>query len=216
MTTPPRAVTPAALALSAVLCAVHATTGLWALSTRRVPDAWAALVAERPAELRVLLGDRDSARVAAGEVWRLLTGPLVHASGVHLLVNVVALLALGHLLEPRLGARRWLTVFVLGAVGGGLVSQLSGVVRTDGASGGAYALLGATIAWGRWGAGLDADERLRWVRGLGGFAALNVLWSLVDPRLDAAAHVGGLGIGAWSVWRWARSDRPDSPDTRSG
>jgi membrane associated rhomboid family serine protease len=203
----PRATTPAAWALSAVLCAVHAATGAWALSTRRVPDAWAAFVGERPAELRVLLGDRDSARVAAGELWRLVTGPFVHASGLFLLINVVALLALGQIVETRLGAKRWLVVFLLGAVGGGLVSQLSGVVRTDGASGGAYALLGAAIAWGRWAPDLDDDERRWLVRVLGAFAAANVVWSLVDPRLDAAAHVGGLGIGAWLVWRWMRGAR---------
>ncbi len=195
--------TPAAWALSAVLIAAHVATGAWALSTRRVPDAWAAFVAERPAELRVLLGDRDSARVATGEVWRLLTSPFVHAGGVFLMVNVIAVLALGQILERRIGSSRWLVTFLVGAIGGGLVSQLSGVVRTDGASGGAYALLGAAIAYGWWADGLGDDERRWLVRVLGTFAALNVVWSLVDPRLDAAAHVGGLVIGAALGRSWA-------------
>lgn len=217
----PRPTTPAAWALSAVLCAVHVATGAWALSTRRVPDAWAAFVGERPAELRVLLGDRDSAHVAAGEVWRLVTGPFVHASGVFLAINVVALLALGQIVETRIGARRWLVVFLLGAIGGGVVSQLSGVVRTDGASGGAYALLGAAIAWGRWAPDLDADARRWLVRVLGALAAANVVWSLIDPRLDAAAHAGGLAIGAWLAWRWTHAGRspgarPPTPTSEMG
>lgn len=204
MTEAPRAATPAAWGLSAVLCVVHLATGAWAVSTRRAPDAWSALVAERPVELRIVLGARDSAHVWDGQVWRLLTAPFVHSSLGHLLVNVVAVLVLGQLLEPRVGARRWLGTFVTGAVGAGLVSQLTGVVRTDGASGGAYALLGATIAWGRWADGLDDGER-RWLaQGLGAFAAVNVLWSLIDPRLDAATHVGGLVIGAALGRVWAR------------
>lgn len=57
----------------------------------------------------------DRTAIANGEVWRLVTGHLVHADGVHLAANGAALLLLGGLTETglRLPARAfWATVGV--------------------------------------------------------------------------------------------------------
>lgn len=193
--------TPAAWALVSALTLVHVGTSVWAVATHHAPDLGSALVGERSAALRSLLGSRDAALVWHGEVWRLFTAPLVHAGGVYLLVNVVALWVLGQLAEPQLGWRRWLAVFGLGALGGGVLAQLTGVAHTDGASGGVYALLGAALAWRMWSSEATATERDQ-VRSLAVFIGLNVVWSLVSARLDAATHVGGLLVGLALVRRW--------------
>lgn len=49
----------------------------------------------------------DRSAIAAGELWRLVTGHLVHADASHALWNIAALVLLGTLFEGRLG--RWLT-----------------------------------------------------------------------------------------------------------
>ncbi len=63
-----------------------------------------------------LLFDHD--RVAQGEVWRLLTGHLVHSDTAHLAWNLAALVILGSLLEWRVGCRAWsyLGLFVTAAL----------------------------------------------------------------------------------------------------
>ena len=49
----------------------------------------------------------DRAALADGEVWRLLTGHLVHSDPVHLAWNLAALVPLGALLELSAGCRGW-------------------------------------------------------------------------------------------------------------
>lgn len=62
----------------------------------------------------------DRAAIAAGEVWRLWTGHLVHSSFSHLAWNVSALVALGFLFERDLGRVFWkLVAFSCALVGAG-------------------------------------------------------------------------------------------------
>ncbi len=49
----------------------------------------------------------DHARVAQGEVWRLLSAHLVHSDAAHLAWNLAAFVILGALLEWRAGCRGW-------------------------------------------------------------------------------------------------------------
>lgn len=50
----------------------------------------------------------DRAALADGELWRLLTGHLVHLGPSHMLMNVAALAVLAFVLSPLLRARDWL------------------------------------------------------------------------------------------------------------
>ncbi|MCB9663837.1 MAG: rhomboid family intramembrane serine protease [Alphaproteobacteria bacterium] len=169
--------------------------GAWALHTGRAPDAWVAWFGRRPDTLRGELGGQVEILVDGGDLWRLLSSGLVHADLFHLLTNGLVLLALGWLLEPRLGAARWLAVVCLGVLGGSVVAWLSGVARSDGVSAGAFALLGAAVAVGRRWPELDDGERRGLVQGLGSLAGLNLALSMAVPSLDAAAHAGGFLTG---------------------
>jgi len=61
--------------------------------------------------------------ILAGQVWRLLTGHLVHASRDHLLWDVTALLLIGFLFEGHLNNHFvWVTVASMLAVSGGLLT----------------------------------------------------------------------------------------------
>jgi rhomboid family GlyGly-CTERM serine protease len=76
------------------------------LPYRTLAIAAAALVAAAiPDAFRWLALDR--AAVLDGEIWRIFTGHLVHASGYHLRWDVLALIGVGLLFEESLGRRFW-------------------------------------------------------------------------------------------------------------
>jgi len=61
--------------------------------------------------------------IQAGQVWRILTGHLVHASRDHLLWDVLALFLIGFLFENHLGRHfAWVTGFSMLVVSGGLLA----------------------------------------------------------------------------------------------
>jgi membrane associated rhomboid family serine protease len=87
--------------------------------------------------------------VARGEWWRLLTYSAVHAGLMHLLMNGIAIVALGPLLEKALGPVRFAILWVFGALGGGVAVVLAAPTeaRTIGASGSICGLLTAAVAF---------------------------------------------------------------------
>lgn len=83
-----------------------------------------------------------------GEWFRVLTAALLHAGPAHLVLNSIALLVAGGMLEPLIGRVWLLALFVLGAVGGGVASVLlngPNVVGV-GASGAIMGLFGFFLA----------------------------------------------------------------------
>lgn len=162
----------AALGLVTLLAAVHAALG---------PPWWA----DRDDASLIAAGSR-ALHLLPAEPWRLLTAPLLHRGGPHLLGNSVALLALGVLSDGLWTARRWLLVFTLGALAGGLLAAATGVLHGLGASPGAVALTAAL-------ARQTDDRALR----LGLLTALliDAVVGVYDPSVDLAAHLGGLFAG---------------------
>lgn len=184
---------PATWLLIAVIVVAHVVTAV--LTTVDI-ELWRALLLDRSVRFRVLAGGQYRVLVDSGEVWRLFTSVLLHGDGLHLLVNAVALGSLGRVLEPWVGSMRWLAWFWIGGIGGSLMSQWAQVAQSDGASGGAFALLGAAavLAWRIRDRIHPSEKKLLgpvlWV-----FVALNVVLSFALPFVDAAGHVGGLLCG---------------------
>lgn len=186
---------PATWALVGVLVLVHLLTGYawWHAGNTHGFGAW---LGGRGVRFRVAVGGQYRPLVASGQDWRLLTSVLLHGGALHLAVNAVALLALGRLVEPWVGSRRFLAWFLLGGAAGSVASQLAQVSRSDGASGGAFALLGAALVLGwRVRARLDDEDRRLLGPVLAAFLVLNVVLSFALPFIDAAGHLGGLAAG---------------------
>lgn len=173
--------------------AVHVASGLVG---RASGLSWAAaLLWPRNVHFRILVGGQYVSRVP-DEPWRLCTSVLLHVDGLHLALNVLSVLVLGNLLELRIGSARWAAWFAIGGVAGSVVSQLAGVRASDGASGGAYALLGAAVVLGlRWRSTLSPDDRTVFGPVLWGLLAVNLLLTALVPVINAAAHIGGLVAG---------------------
>ena len=164
------------------------------------------LVFPRTAGMRFEVGGQLSSAVEGGESWRLATSVLLHADALHLLVNALALVSLGRILEPWIGGRRLWAWFVAGGLAGSVASQWAGVAQSDGASGGAFALLGAATVLGfRWRRELPPDDARLLGPVLAGFVVVNLLVSWLVPAIDAAAHLGGFAVGLLVPWipdRW--------------
>lgn len=62
----------------------------------------------------------DSAGVLAGQWWKLATFGLLHADPLHLLANALLLYFAGRELEPIVGPRHFLAIYLLGNFVGGL------------------------------------------------------------------------------------------------
>ena len=178
-----------------MLVVVH-LIGAWHEWQAGLSGFWEGAIFERDTRFRVSVGGQHAGLVEVGEVWRLWTSVLLHVDAIHLVVNSVALISLGRLLEPWVGSVRWVSWFILGGLSGSVASFLVGVVQSDGASGGAFALLGAVAVVGlRVRHRLDAREAVLMGPVLWGFLILNLLLPVFLPFIDSAAHIGGLAMG---------------------
>jgi membrane associated rhomboid family serine protease len=137
--------------------------------------------------------------VDQGQWWRVVTSAFTHASAVHLALNMLALLLFGSELERMLGKGRYLTVYLVSALGGAAALQLFGayVGGVVGASGAIYGLLGAF--------GVVLVRQKQDLRGLLTLLAINLVISLL-PGVSLLGHLGGLVAGAATaaVLLWAR------------
>ena len=147
--------------------------------------------------------------IAAGQWYRLITSAfLPPATGLgglgflDILFNMWALIVVGPSLEQLLGRVRFLTVYLLSAIGGGVAFFLIGqsYVIALGASGAVFGLFGAWFVVAR---KLRLD-----VRGIVTIIAINLAFSLFYRSTIAwQDHVGGLIVGALTTAAFAYAPR---------
>lgn len=128
--------------------------------------------------------------VYSGEWWRLLSAGFLHIGPAHLALNMLALYVLGRDLEPVFGRLRFLAIYLVSMLGGGVAVYLFGDVRVPvaGASGAVYGLMGAMLV---------AVLRLKLNPGSAlAVIGLNVVISFTLPGISLLGHLGGLAIGA--------------------
>jgi membrane associated rhomboid family serine protease len=147
-------------------------------------------------EYLVSSGVMDTAKVWAGQWWRLFTAMLLHANPPHLALNLTFGILLLGLAMGSFGPGLALLGAYLAGAGGNLVVLFifPQEHRSLGASGmvmGALGLLaGQSLALLR--SGMSAPQFI--LRGIIGGVLLLVLLGL-DPTSDVVAHVGGFGFG---------------------
>jgi membrane associated rhomboid family serine protease len=147
--------------------------------------------------------------IASGQWYRLITSAfLPPATGLgglgflDILFNMWALVAVGPSLEQLLGRVRFLAVYLLSAIGGGVAFYLLAdqTVLALGASGAVYGLFGAWFVVAR---KLRLD-----VRGIVTIIAINLAFSLFYRSTIAwQDHIGGLIVGALATAAFAYAPR---------
>ena len=135
-------------------------------------------------------GDLVRADVANGEYWRLLTAGFLHFTVMHIALNMISLYILGRDLETALGHSRFLMVYFIALFGGSAAVMLfeAGNVRSAGASGAIYGLMGAMLV-------IVVKARIS-PTGVITIIVINLVFSVTMPGISLAAHVGGLVFGA--------------------
>jgi membrane associated rhomboid family serine protease len=186
---------PATWSITASVVFAHIATAvaLWFADRAGLTEA---LLFDRSRRMRNWVGGQVAHKVEDGQVWRLASSCMLHADAIHLTLNALGLVALGRLLEPLVGGRRVMAWFAIGGLAGSTTSHAVGVLFSDGASGGAFALLGAAVSLGLRERGrFDSEDQRLLGPMMWGFLALNVVLSFVIPAIDAAGHMGGLIAG---------------------
>ncbi len=140
-------------------------------------------------------------RVAHGQYYRLLTSAFLHVSFVHILFNMVALLIVGSPVEAALGRVRFLTLYILAALGGSVASYLfsNPLAVGVGASGAIFGLFGAFF--------IIARSRRSDTSGILVLIGINLVFSFTDRLIDWRAHVGGLIVGVVVAAIFTLADR---------
>ena len=143
-----------------------------------------------------------------GAFWQLLTHAFLHGNLGHLLINLLTLWFVGRPLERFIGSTRFLAVYILSAVGGGLLQILLAPSEAEliGASGAVFGILCAFCT-------VFADRevfvllffvvplRLQ-ARRLGQIlvgVTIVLLVAGLEPWIGHAAHLGGAIIGYWAA-----------------
>lgn len=127
-----------------------------------------------------------------GEAYRLITYAFLHANVYHLLVNMYSLYIVGSQIENHFGKMRFLGIYLISAIAGGLLSAGFSNTLSVGASGAIFGILGAMLYFGfKFRLYLKDSLRTRIIPVI----ILNLAIGFMMPGIDNACHVGGLIAG---------------------
>jgi membrane associated rhomboid family serine protease len=152
--------------------------------------------------------------IAAGQWYRLLTSAFLPGTGslgfMDILFNMWALVFVGPGLEQLLGRVRFLAVYLLSAIGGGVMFYWI-VPQNQSALGASGAIFGLFAAW------FVVSRRLRLdSRGIVVLIVINLAFGFVDRNIAWQDHLGGLIVGAVITAAYAYAPRKGRPAIQLG
>jgi membrane associated rhomboid family serine protease len=119
--------------------------------------------------------------------WTLLTNAFVHASLIHIAVNMYSLFVLGVPLERYLGRGRFIALYLIGTIGASVGVDFLSRAGAIGASGAVFALLGTLILFSR-----RLGFSPTWLIVIG---VVNLGYGFVATGISWQGHLGGLVSG---------------------
>ncbi len=124
--------------------------------------------------------------VAQGDWWRLITAAFLHASILHIGLNMYVLWIIGQPVEAYLGRARFLALYMVsGLAGSAGALVLTPRTPTLGASGAIFGILGALLIIEWQTTGRLAGNAMTWI-------VINLALSFVISNISIGGHVGGL------------------------
>ena len=151
----------------------------------------------------VRYGANNGGVTTDGEWWRLVTCMFMHYGLIHLFMNMWALFQTGHLVEKLLGR----SLYALAYLGSGIIASLASIfwngdrIWSAGASGAIFGVYGALLGYMlREKHGLPRVIFQPMLKSTLLFSGYNILYGLANPRIDNAAHIGGLLSGIALGW----------------
>ncbi|MDD2203137.1 MAG: rhomboid family intramembrane serine protease [Bacilli bacterium] len=128
--------------------------------------------------------------VRSGQIYRLLTAVFVHASVLHILLNMYALYIIGPQLESFYGSGKFLIIYLFSALMGSLLSMsFLGNGWSVGASGAIFGLFGSLLYFGYHYRVYLGDALKSQIIPI---ILLNLFLGFAISGIDQFAHLGGL------------------------
>lgn len=177
--------------------------------------------AQHPATLDALAWGADFAPLTySTEAWRLFSSMFFHFGLIHLMLNMWALYLFGHLAEQHFGRFYFAGLYLLAGLMGSLVSgavdlyhslqlmqQLPQVnvellPRVSAGASGAVMGIGAALTIMSLLPPLAHQRFMFDKRSLVLIMAINLIFGFVVPGINNAAHMGGMGMGAFLALTW--------------
>ena len=156
------------------------------------------LITER--ELFLLDWAKINELVFQGEYYRLFTSMFIHLEAMHFFFNAYALYLFGREVESLYGHVRFAIIYVLGGLAGSVASLLFTDGLSIGASGAIFAIFAASGVYFYHHQRLfGSGARQRLVQ-MGVLALINIILGVTIPRIDNAAHLGGMLGGFILAW----------------
>ncbi|HEY0191449.1 MAG TPA: rhomboid family intramembrane serine protease [Kofleriaceae bacterium] len=133
----------------------------------------------------------------SGQWWRLGSSMFLHAGVLHLGMNMLCLYR-GAVVEALFGRARFLAIYALAGLGGGVATLIAGrentvTVGASGAVFGVYGAFGAFLLAHR--SRIDNAALRATARQLATFLVINFIIGYTLPNISMSAHVGGLATG---------------------
>jgi membrane associated rhomboid family serine protease len=155
--------------------------------------------------------------VGQGDWWRLATSMFLHASFIHVAMNMFVLWAIGTVVEQALGSWRFILVYLVSGLAGSAGALLLPLTRigghltmhyypglpTVGASGAIFGIMGSLLVLEYLATGSLAGQAMALI-------VVNLFIGLALPNISIGGHIGGLigGIAATYVLMRMRYRRP--------
>ena len=135
------------------------------------------------------------ALVAEGQAWRLVSSVFLHSGFVHLGLNMLSLYFLGSFVEVTFGRGRFLALYALSGLSGGIAYLYFGGFDSPavGASGAIFGLLGGVLGYALRRGSFSWQNPV--IRQLLILLAINLWIGLSIPNVSNTAHMGGLAGG---------------------
>ena len=194
---PPVALPPVTRALLVANAIVQLALTLGGSAVREAAIEGGGLIPAR------LSGSWDGASGALPPVLTLLTAQFLHVGWLHLAANALFLSVVARFVEPALGPRHYLALYLVGGVAGNFAEALaapSSHIVAVGASGAIAAVFGAYVMrFAARAAPLPGSRaRSEWAvaaRFLAAWVGLQALVALAGLEIAVFAHVGGFIVG---------------------
>ncbi len=141
------------------------------------------------------------ASVADGQAWRLVSSIFLHSGFAHLALNMLSLYFLGSFVEGAFGRGRFLALYLLSGLSGGIAYLYFGGGLYEpavGASGAIFGLLGGILGYSLRRGTFSWQNPL--IRQLLILLAINLYIGFSIENISNTAHLGGLVGGLAFGW----------------
>ncbi len=132
-----------------------------------------------------------------GQWWRLLTCMFLHFGIIHIAFNMYVLWQIGHFVERLVGNIGLLVLYLMSGLAASIASLAwNPSVVSAGASGAVFGVCGALLGFIAFRRDTIPGEVIKSLRSsLITFVIYNVVFSMIVPAIDMAAHLGGFAYG---------------------